>query len=59
MGSHQTFTFVGELAPRLLAVYKDALERGRLPPSMRSAVITLLHKKGKDPQHCGNYVQSL
>lgn len=22
---------------------------------MRSAVITLLHKKGKDPQHCGNY----
>ena len=47
--------FVEELAPRLLAVYTDALERGRLPPSMRSAVITLLHKKGKDPQYCGNY----
>ncbi|CAI5697422.1 unnamed protein product [Oreochromis niloticus] len=47
--------FVGELAPRLLSVYQDAFQRGRLPFSMRSAVITLLHKKGKDPQYCGNY----
>uniref|UniRef100_A0A3P9DFP2 Reverse transcriptase domain-containing protein n=1 Tax=Maylandia zebra TaxID=106582 RepID=A0A3P9DFP2_9CICH len=47
--------FVDELAPRLLSVYQDAFQRGRLPFSMRSAVITLLHKKGKDPQHCGNY----
>lgn len=47
--------FVEDLAPRLLAVYQDALRKGKLPASMRSAVITLLHKKDKDPQYCGNY----
>lgn len=47
--------FVDALAPRLLVVYQDAFHRGRLPESMRQAVITLLHKKGRDPQHCANY----
>lgn len=46
--------FVEELASRQLAVY-PALQKGRFPLSMRSAVITLLHKKGKDPQYCGNH----
>lgn len=47
--------FQEELAPRLLVVYQDAFQRGKHPESMRSAVITILHKKGKYPQQCGNY----
>lgn len=47
--------FIDELAPRLKVIYQDALKRGRLPESMREAVITLLHKKGRDPQQCSNY----
>ncbi len=43
------------LAPKLLRVYKDALEKGYLPDSMQTAIITLIHKKDRDPQHCGNY----
>lgn len=47
--------FMNELAPRLQTVYQEALQKGKLPESMRAAVITLLHKKGKDPQYCGSY----
>lgn len=47
--------FIDVLAPRLQTVYQDALKKGELPRSMRSAIITLLHKKGKDPQYCGSY----
>lgn len=47
--------FIDDLAPRLLVVYQDAVQRGRLAESMREAVITLLHKKGRDPQQCANY----
>lgn len=43
------------IAPRLLIVFRDALERGRMPESMQTAVITLIHKKGKNPQQCGSY----
>ena len=43
------------LAPRLLGVFRDALERGSLPDSMQTALITLIHKKGRDPQQCGSY----
>lgn len=39
----------------LLQDYWLSVQEGRLPASMRSAVITLIHKKGKDPQYCGNY----
>lgn len=47
--------FIDDLSPGLLVVYQDVLKRGRLPESMRSGVITLLHKKGRDPQQCANY----
>lgn len=47
--------FIGDLVPRLLVIYRDALQRGRLPENMRAAVVTLLHKKGRDPQRCANY----
>ena len=47
--------FVDLIAPKLVIVFKDAIERGTMPESMQSAVITLIHKKGKDAQICGNY----
>lgn len=43
------------LAPRLLNVYNNALSRGCLPDSMQTAIITLIHKKDRNPQLCGNY----
>ena len=47
--------FIEDLAPRLLVVCQDVLQRDRLPESTRAAVIALLHKKGSDPQLCANY----
>ena len=38
------------IAPRLIIVFWDALERRMMPESIQSAVITLIHKKGKNPQ---------
>ena len=38
-------TFSDLLAPKLLEVFKDALERGSLPDSMQSAIITLIYIK--------------
>ncbi len=43
------------LAPRLLTVFHSALGKGLLPPSMRKNLITIIHKKGKDPQQYGSY----
>ncbi len=37
-------------APRLLIAFRDALKRGNMPESMQSVVMTLIHKKGKNPQ---------
>lgn len=42
------------IAPRLVIVFRDAIERGKMPESMQSA-ITLIHKKGKNAQQCGSY----
>lgn len=47
--------FVDLLAPRLVIVFRDAIKRGSRPESMQSAVITLIHKKGKNAQQCGSY----
>lgn len=43
------------IAPRLVIVFRDAIERGKMPESMQSAVVTLIHKKGKNAQQCGSY----
>ena len=48
-------SFATELAPPLLEVYKEALERGVLPPTLRQALISLVPKKGKDLEDCKNY----
>lgn len=47
--------------PRLLSLYQDALERGTLPESMRTHVISPLHillpqNKSKQLQNCGNFL---
>lgn len=48
-------TFSGGLAPRLLRVFLTARREGRLPPSMREALVVLIHKGGKDPKECESY----
>ena len=48
-------TFSDALAPILVRVYNDAFSKGRLPPSLSEASITLLLKKDKDPLLCSSY----
>ncbi len=48
-------SFATELASPLLEVYKEALRRGVLPPTLRQALISLVPKKGKDLDECKNY----
>lgn len=43
------------LAPYLLKVYNRAMEDGALPPTMNEAIITLIPKKGRDPEKVGSY----
>ena len=47
--------FTNKLAPLLIAVYNESLERGSLPPTLTQASIALLLKKGKDPSLCASY----
>lgn len=47
--------FSGKLAPLLLAMYDESLDRGSLPPTLTQASIALLLKKGRDPVLCGSY----
>lgn len=46
---------IGKLAPLLLSVFNESLERGSLPPTFTQATIALLLKKDKDPTSCGSY----
>ena len=48
-------TYGEKLSPYLLKVFKHAQESGALPPTLTEAVITVIHKKGKDPQEVGAY----
>lgn len=47
--------FSSELAPALLEMFNDSLERGILPTTLRQATISLILKKDKDPLDCGAY----
>lgn len=47
--------FQDKLAPLLLSVYEESLERGSLPETMTQASIILLLKKDKDPTSCSSY----
>lgn len=47
--------FRGKLIIPLLNMYLESFEKGDLPPSLKSALITLLLKPGKTPTDCGSY----
>ena len=47
--------FQDKLSPLLHAVYKESLQYGILPPTLRQASISLLLKKDKDPVLCSSY----
>lgn len=48
-------TFAEALAPRLLDVYQESLDSGRLPQSMREAGLIALLKPDKPPSRCDSY----
>lgn len=41
--------FINELTPLLCQMYNYALEKGDPPKSLAEAIITVIHKEGKDP----------
>ena len=47
--------YAEELSPLLLQVYCEALDDGRLPPTLSEALISLILKKDKDPLDCRSY----
>uniref|UniRef100_A0A672IAP0 Reverse transcriptase domain-containing protein n=1 Tax=Salarias fasciatus TaxID=181472 RepID=A0A672IAP0_SALFA len=47
--------FSKELSPILLSVYEESSILGKLPETMRQAVISLIHKKGKSKLECNSY----
>lgn len=47
--------FVSELAPILCQIYNYALNKGDPPKSLSEAIITVIHKDGKDPTQCMSY----
>ena len=47
--------FPEKLLPPLLEMFEEAYESGILPPSLRSALITLVPKTGKSPTERGSY----
>lgn len=47
--------FVNELAPILCRVYNYALDERDPPKTWAEAIITVIHKEGKDPSQCTGY----
>ncbi len=47
--------FVNDLSPILCKVYNYALQSGDPPKSWSEAIISVLHKEGKDPMQCNRY----
>ncbi|KAL2085077.1 hypothetical protein ACEWY4_018397 [Coilia grayii] len=44
-----------ELAPLMLDMYMDSLDKGQLPPTLSQALIVLILKKNKEPTDCRSY----
>ncbi|KAJ1167387.1 hypothetical protein NDU88_007779 [Pleurodeles waltl] len=47
--------FASQLAPRLLRVYEEAVQRGCYSASQREALLVSLPKPGRDPAEMGSY----
>lgn len=47
--------FADKLAPILLDMFTDSLEKGSMPQTLNEANIILLLKPGKDPVKCNSY----
>jgi len=47
--------FKDKLAEPILAMYEESFQQGRLPDSLRSALITLILKPIKSPTNCTLY----
>jgi hypothetical protein len=47
--------FLGQIKDKLIQVYKDSFIIGTLPECMRTGVVTLLEKKGKDRLDISNW----
>jgi len=47
--------FVDDLTPVLCKLYNYVLNSGNPPESWSEAIITVLHKEGKDPLQCSSY----
>ena len=47
--------FRNELKPIMIETFNEILREGKIPPSWREAVITVLPKEGKDVEYCENY----
>lgn len=48
-------TFAGKLLPHLLEMFNESFEKGTLPPSLRSALNTLILKPGKPANEKSSY----
>lgn len=48
-------TFWPEMGPLLLEMFHSAIQKGCFNRDVNTAIISLLHKKGKDPTLCSSY----
>lgn len=48
-------TFWPEIEPLFMPMVQDFFKKGLLPDSMKTAVISLIHKKDKDSAECSSY----
>ena len=44
-----------ELTPLLLTSFNWTLTEHKIPPSWSEAIITVIHKQGRDKEQCGSY----